>query len=564
MPRGPSITVGPGSPEYNRGVHPPSPAAAPSAAARPAWAGALLGAVLAVAFLLRVAGLSYGMPDWVYHSDTSKQLQRVVPFMRGQLVPEDTYPVLHMYLTALVLRAGALVDPHGPAGRPSWPQVVVSARLVNAALGTATVALLAVAARRLFGWRIGLLAAGLLALSPVSIVHAHYEMGDVPQTFFVVAAVAAAAAALRGGGPVALLATGALAGLAAGAKFFGVVVIATAVVAAWGGSRRSPAQIGVLLAGAGLAGLAAFVLSTPLLLLEPGRWLAQIEQSPELFLGMPLSPLERLGLGGRVVVGLVLTWFGAPLCLAALAGAVVLARREWPGALVLVTPAIVLGIYVWFRPHGLDDRYLVILAPFAALAAAVAVAALARWSRRAALVAALALFAVGTVDALHVAYLFWTDDTREHALRWRRRHVPPDDPPGRTARLGARRSADPGRPAPQHRHAERRSVPCLVLGAAPGADPSGPGDARARGQAPATVRAPAPGLHRADDRLLRPGVDAGPVRLPAPGRRRHGRGGHLRRSRRGAGPRRRRRDTGASAHAGPSFRGRPCRGSRSP
>ena len=201
-------------------------------------------------------------------------------------------------------------------------------------------------------------------------------------------------------------------------------MIATGLVAALGGRRRAPARVVALLAGAGLAGLAAFVLSTPLLLLEPGRWLAQVRESPELFLGPPPPPLQRLWLGGRMVVGLALTWFGWPLCVAALAGAVVLARRGWRGAIVLVTPAIVLGIYLWFRPHGLDDRYLVILAPFMTLGAAVAALALSRWSRRAALVVALALLAVAAVDALHVAYLFWTDDTREHALRWRRRHVP--------------------------------------------------------------------------------------------------------------------------------------------
>jgi hypothetical protein len=125
-------------------------------------------------------------------------------------------------------------------------------------------------------------------------------------------------------------------------------------------------------------------------------------------------------------VGLALTWFGWPVCVAALAGTVVLARRGWPGALVLVTPALVLGIYLWFRPHGLDDRYLVILAPFVALSAAVAVMALSGRSRPAALAAALAvLLAVAAVDALQVAYLFWTEDTRQHALRWRRRHVAP-------------------------------------------------------------------------------------------------------------------------------------------
>jgi hypothetical protein len=375
--------------------------------------------------VLRVVGVSYGLPRWVYHSDTSKQLQRVVPFLRGDLVPEDTYPVLHMYLAALALRVGALVDPHGPAGTPSWSQVVVTVRLINAALGAATVGLLAFGARRLFGWRVALLAAALLALSPVSIVNAHYEMGDVAQTFFVVAAVVAAAAALAGGPPAALLATGALAGLAASAKFFGVVVIATALVGALAVRRRSPARAVALLAGAGGLALLAFVLSTPLLLLEPARWIRQIQGSPELFIGNPPPAVERLWLGGRVLVGLAREWLGVPLGFAALAGFAVLARRRWPGALVLITPLIVLGIYVWFRPHGLDDRYLVILAPFVALSAAVAVARLAGWSRAAALALGLVLVGAAAVDAAHVTYLFWTDDTRELALRWRQRHVPP-------------------------------------------------------------------------------------------------------------------------------------------
>jgi dolichyl-phosphate-mannose-protein mannosyltransferase len=415
------------SAEYNRGVPPasPSPGFDSGVAARPAWARGLLPAILVVALLLRVVGIAYGLPDWIYHSDTTKQLLRVVPFMRGDLVPEDTYPVLHMYLAAALFRIWALIDPHGPAGAPSWPQLVVTVRLINALLGTATVGLLALAARRLFGWRVGLLAAGLLALSPVSIVHAHYEMGDVPQAFFVVAALGAAATALMTGGAASVLLTGVLAGFAASAKFFGVVVLTTALVAVVGARRHSPVRALALLAGAGILTVITFVLSTPLLLLEPHRFLAQVRESPEMFLGVTLGPLERLWVGSRVLLGLALDWFGVVFGLVALCGTVILARRGWPGTLVLTTPAIVIAIYVWFRPHGLDDRYLVILAPFAAVSAAMTVAWLARRSRPAALTAAVALLAVVTVDALHVTYLFWTDDTREHALRWRRRYVPP-------------------------------------------------------------------------------------------------------------------------------------------
>jgi Dolichyl-phosphate-mannose-protein mannosyltransferase len=418
------------SAEYNRGVPPafPSPGFDSGVASRPAWARRLLPAMLGVAFVLRAVGVAYGLPDLIYHSDTTKQLLRVVPFMRGDLVPEDTYPVLHMYLAAALLRIGALIDPHGPAGAPSWSQLVVTVRLINAALGTATVGLLAFTARRLFGWRVGLLAGALLALSPVSIVHAHYEMGDVPQAFFVVAAFGSAATGLMTGGVVPILLTGVLAGLAASAKFFGVVVIATVVVAVAGARRHPPARALALVTCAGVLTVVTFALSTPLLLLEPQRFLAQVRESPEMFLGVTLAPVDRLWLGSRVLIGLALDWFGVAFGLVAVVGAGLLARRGWPGALVLTTPAVVVAIYVWFRPHGLDDRYLVILAPFAAVGAAVAVASLARWSRRAALVAATALLMVVAVDASHVTYLFWTDDTREYALQWRRRFIPPGTP----------------------------------------------------------------------------------------------------------------------------------------
>jgi hypothetical protein len=381
-------------------------------------------ACLAVAFLLRIGGLTYGLPG-IYHPDTPKQLHWVALFMRGDLLPDNTYPMLHMYVVALLLRLLQVIDPQAIGVGPSWTQTVVTARLLNATLGTATVWLLYDAGRRLFGWRLALLAAALLALATPAIVHAHYEMGDVPQTFFVVAALAASARALMGGRPGAFLATGVLAGLAAAAKFFGVVVAGTAVIAALGVRRPGPARKGLLLVGVGLGVLAAFILATPLLLLEPGRWIRQIQTSNELFLAPPPPPLLRLWLGGRVVVGLALLWFGLPWCLAALAGVIALIRRGWRGALVLVTPALVLGIYVWFRPHGLDDRYLVILAPFAALAAALGLGALARWSRRAATLAAMALIGVVALDAAQAASLFWVEDTRLLALRWRERHVPP-------------------------------------------------------------------------------------------------------------------------------------------
>ena len=204
-----------------------------------------------------------------------------------------------------------------------------------------------------------------------------------------------------------------------------------------------------------------------------------------------------------------------------------------------------LAIYVWFRPHGLDDRYLVILAPFVALAAGVAVVGLGRWSRRAALGAALALVALGTVDALHVAYLFWTDDTRQLALRWRQRALPPDarptSLPGGFAQGGP--SAQSAILVTDTQSDDRHHV--WYSGAASGAgDPARSPGSSARGSC-SGPSAPAARVHRADDQLLRPRVDGRAVCVSPARRRRLGRGSRLPRCGRRSRPGRRRRDPGA-------------------
>jgi hypothetical protein len=129
-------------------------------------------ACLAVAFLLRVAGLTYGAPPSLSLA-YAQAAPLIAAFMRGDLAPDETYPMLHMYLVAFLLRVVGLVDPHAFDAGPSWSQAVITARLLNAALGTATVWLLYDAARRLFGWRVGLLGAALLAPSTPAIVPAH-------------------------------------------------------------------------------------------------------------------------------------------------------------------------------------------------------------------------------------------------------------------------------------------------------------------------------------------------------------------------------------------------------
>ena len=366
-------------------------AAPPPGRAAPSWAAP-------VAFLLRVVGLSYGLPDFYHSGHAQAAALRVVPFMRGNLLPSDTYPVLHMYLVALLMR----VRPHRSArvgAGPSWPQAAVTARLLNATLGPPPSAALR---RRAPAVRLACRPAGGGAAGVLDPRDGARPLRDGRRAADVLRRRRPARrqpGALVGGRPGGVPGDG-RAGGSGGRR---------QVLRRGGdGTARGRSLGAVGQAGAGRVAtrrawvsgvLAAFILSTPLLLLEPGRWIHQIQTSNELFLAPPPPPLTRLWLGSRVVLGLALLWFGLPLCLGCArrdrrAGAARLARRARAG-----DAPIVFGIYVWFRPHGLDDRYLVILAPFVVIAAALAVAGLARWSRRGAIRAGMALIGIAALDA---------------------------------------------------------------------------------------------------------------------------------------------------------------------
>ena len=273
-----------------------------------------------IGLALRLAGLTYGLPERMYHSDTPKQLEQVPGILRGNLDPGNSYPIVHMYVVALLLEGLCRLDPHAPgvarirAEGPSRSQVAIAARLVNAVLGAAMVPLVYLAGRRLLGPPAAVLAAGLLALDPVHIVHSHYEMGDIPQAFFVVASVAEAARALVTRSNGALLAAGALAGLAGAAKYYGILAFGVVVVAALGlRSAGGPAppvrRTAGLLLGAGVAALAGFVVGTPRLLLAPRAFFEGLGDYSSGVAPVPLPPiLQRPWMAARTLMGTTLDW----------------------------------------------------------------------------------------------------------------------------------------------------------------------------------------------------------------------------------------------------------------
>jgi len=130
---------------------------------------------------------------------------------------------------------------------------------------------------------VGALAALFLALSPTAAQHAHFITPDTYVTFFAVAATLFALRVLRTGRTRDYLVAGALAGLAAGSKYNGIIALAPLVVAhllrvEWSARRwatwRRLLDRPFLLA-LGMAPL-AFVISTPYAIITPRAFLSDI------------------------------------------------------------------------------------------------------------------------------------------------------------------------------------------------------------------------------------------------------------------------------------------------
>ena len=367
------------------------------------------------------------------------------------------------------------------------------------------------------------------ALSPVSIVHAHYEMGDVPADALRRrgASAAATARAARSGGPWRSWRRACWRAWPPSAKFFGVVVVAHGA----GGGPRGPAP---------LAGpeswrssrrawaswrLAAFVLSDA----APSARARPLDRprsgtSPELFLGPAARrPSSACGSAAAWSWGSRSLWFGlAALCLAALAGAVALARRGWRGALVLVTPAdrarhLRVVPAAWARrPLPRDPRPL-----------RGARGCAWRWWRwpggRGGRRLTVALGA-GRASAARGRRSTWPTSSGPTTRASRRRsggasrYVPPEADLGRASRLRVRRSPDPRRvrSSATDTQSDDRYHVWYAVAAESGEGHPGPGHGwRREGKLLRRFELLPRGFVGADDPLLRPRVDAGAVRLPA-------------------------------------------------
>jgi hypothetical protein len=347
--------------------------------------------VLGGGLALRLWGVRQGLP-YAYNVDEGDHFvpHAVRMFEEGTLNPHYfsnppafTY-VLHYLYYAWYGSSSAVV--HAYAVHPA--DLYTLARVAAAVLGTFALWFTYVAGARLFGRAAGLLAAAIEAVAFLPVFYSHLALNDVPTLAPLTLSLLGSAGVLRRGRVRDHVLAGIGLGLACATKYTAGVILLPYLVAA--GGRLWDARLtglGRELAGVAamaLCALAAFLIANPYALLDYSAFHGQLQHQSSLSaesqgkLGAPKQ-------GGLLYYLWSLTWgFGWIPALAALAGAVLVWRRERRVALMLVPAALA---YLLFM--GTEGRYfgrwlmpiLPILSLLAAFAAREALGVLPWWRR---------------------------------------------------------------------------------------------------------------------------------------------------------------------------------------
>jgi 4-amino-4-deoxy-L-arabinose transferase-like glycosyltransferase len=235
---------------------------------------------LGAGLYLRLLGVGFCYPMLHCHPDEHYLVQPALNMMRtGDFNPHlFVYPTLFIYILLAVfcltflygISAGLWGNVGGAVGKPA--PFHVAGRVATAALGTASIAAVYVAGKRLVDRESGAVAAVVLALMPLHVAASHFVTTDVPAGFFCVAALCAAAAVANEGGRKAYIVAGLLCGFAAAAKYNAFLVAVNVPLAHWINPRRQRFFDRNLLRGLAWIAL-GFLIACPYALLDLPRFM---------------------------------------------------------------------------------------------------------------------------------------------------------------------------------------------------------------------------------------------------------------------------------------------------
>jgi 4-amino-4-deoxy-L-arabinose transferase-like glycosyltransferase len=300
------------------------------------WGGpwVALGAVLVVAAALRLVGIQYGLPFPLLNPDERNIVPRAWAMTHGGGLDPHwfDYPTLVIYVLAPFQ---AWQD------EPSY----LTARLEMVAIALAGVAAAWWLGRAAYGPVAGFVAAAAVAVETTYVAYSRMAVTDVPLTVGVTVALA-----LMVSGRIEL--AGLAVGLAASAKYPGIILLAPLVAAAWGRWRRLAIAVGLA--------VVAFAATSPYVLIHFGEaagdaWRVQ-RWAHDGWLGFENDYAAPIAFTGRLWDGL------GPALLIAAAGLVVALVYRRRADLVLATFVLVYFANL-MALHSYFDRYLLPLVP---------------------------------------------------------------------------------------------------------------------------------------------------------------------------------------------------------
>jgi Dolichyl-phosphate-mannose-protein mannosyltransferase len=388
-----------------------------------------VGAILALALGLRLWGIAYGLPFAYYGDENAHFVPVAIRFFEHGLNPHYfVNPPGYTELLYVVFGVRYGFDGGAVQALLNDPgSVFLTARLVSAVLGVLSVWFLYLAGARLLDRRVGLLAAGILAVAFVPVFYAHQALNDAPSLAPLTLSLLGTALVLRRGRVLDWALAGAALGVAAGVKYTcGIAAIPLAAAAAvrLATGPRRPVLIGIGVAA--VATVVGFFVTNPYAFADVHTFRRDLHrQSVTASHRHPgqtqYDPLSYYGW--------VMTWgFGWVPSLAAVAGAALLARARRAVALVLV-PAPLIMIAVLSREAVAWARYIVPAMPYIAVLAAYAGARLAgmatRWRPAVWAAVAVALCGQGLFTVIHNDRVLARADTRNVTRTWLLSHLPP-------------------------------------------------------------------------------------------------------------------------------------------
>jgi 4-amino-4-deoxy-L-arabinose transferase-like glycosyltransferase len=417
---------------------------------RPSWTTLALVAILAVSVVLRVRGLSWGLPYSFQNADEGLMVEKGFHMAQGHPNPNwFLYPSFFfaMLATTFWITAAVLHGSGAPSFMGSGALVVdptpyfLAARVLVVVCGTASVYLLYRLGREAYSRPVGLLAALFLGVAPLHVRYSHVAVTDVPAVTFGLLSLVLLVAAARRSSPRLVVLGAIAAGLATSTKYNLGMLVVPALIAAWyvacdvGVARRARPLAWFAARRVAAPMTIAFVVGSPFALLDVSHFVRDVWHQRDIVANGWLG-FENVSNGYwyNLVVNLPGS-LGPVLVVLGLGG---LAFALWRHRRVdLILGAYALAYYLYVSSWSeLMDRYLLPIVPVLILLAARACVAALRPVRvrrhASAFATALAVaclvavaFVVPLQASIHYSSGLSGVDIRTVAKSWVEHHVAP-------------------------------------------------------------------------------------------------------------------------------------------